>query len=288
MSAVRLMKCLIKWTIRTLSNMPTPQVPAFLRWAGSKRKLLPLLLDLVPRDFERYVEPFAGSACLFFTLRPRRAVLGDINDELINTYSAVKRSPEEVIGGLSELVPNKESYYRVRAINPSGLTGPLRAARFIYLNRLCFNGLYRTNKQGEFNVPFGGYRCGPIPSAESLRSTALFLRRASLISGSFERTLERIKTGDFVYLDPPYCIRSRRVFNAYSHFSFDADQLKALRQHLDRLNHIGIPFLVSYGLSREGRELARGLRCREVVVQRQIAGFSAKRRKYKELLITNY
>lgn len=268
--------------------MPTRQVHTFLRWAGSKRKLLPVLLNLVPRDFERYVEPFAGSACLFFTLQPRRAILGDINDELINTYREVKRSPEEVIAWLSELDPNKDGYYRVRAIDPSELNGPLRAARFIYLNRLCFNGLYRTNKQGEFNVPFGGYRCGPIPSAESLRLTALFLKRASLISGSFERTLERIKTGDFVYLDPPYCIRSRRVFNGYSHFSFGADQLTTLRQHLDRLNRMGIPFLVSYGLSREGRELARGFRYREVVVQRQIAGFSAKRRKNKELLITNY
>ena len=268
--------------------MPTRQMNSFLRWAGSKRKLLPVLLDLVPKDFERYVEPFAGSACLFFTLQPRRAVLGDINDELINAYREVRRSPKEVIDGLSELDPNKENYYRVRAINPSELNGPHRAARFIYLNRLCFNGLYRTNKRGEFNVPFGGYRCGPIPSDECLRLSAAFLRRASLISGSFERTLERTKTGDFVYLDPPYCIRSRRVFNEYSHFSFGADQLISLRQHLDRLDHMGVPFLVSYGLSREARELAKGFRYREVIVQRQIAGFSAKRRKNRELLITNY
>lgn len=234
------------------------------------------------------MEPFAGSACLFFSLRPRRAILSDINDELINTYREVKQRPEEVIGWLSQLEPNKDVYYRVRAINPSELSSPRRAARFIYLNRLCFNGLYRTNKKGEFNVPFGGYKCGPIPSADSLRLTALFLRRARLISGSFDRTLERIKAGDFVYLDPPYCISSRRVFNEYSHFSFGFEQLARLRQHLDRLDRMGIPFLVSYGKSREGQELANGFRYREIVVQRQIAGFSAKRRKNRELLITNY
>lgn len=260
----------------------------FLRWAGSKRKLLPSLLDLAPRGFDRYVEPFAGSACLFFSLRPQRAILGDINEELINTYREVKKRPDEVIGCLSELNPSKTDYYRIRALDPSELSGPLRAARFIFLNRLCFNGLYRTNRQGEFNVPFGGYRCGPIPSAESLRATASFLKRAALVSGSFERTLERVQSGDFVYLDPPYCIRARRVFNEYSHFSFGSEQLARLREHLDRINRMGVPFLVSYGLSREGRELAKGFRYREVVVQRQIAGFSAKRRKNKELLITNY
>lgn len=259
-----------------------------MRWAGSKRKLLPILLELVPRRFDRYVEPFAGSACLFFSLQPRRAILGDINDELINTYRELKKRPQEVYGCLSELEPGKDDYYRVRALDPTELTGPLRAARFIYLNRLCFNGLYRTNKKGKFNVPFGGYRCGPIPSAETLRMTSLFLRRAVLVSGSFEQTLERVGIGDFVYLDPPYCIRARRVFNEYSHFSFGSEQLARLRRQLDRVNRMGVPFLVSYGLSREGWELAKGFRHREVVVQRQIAGFSAKRRKNRELLITNY
>ncbi|HSB09560.1 MAG TPA: Dam family site-specific DNA-(adenine-N6)-methyltransferase, partial [Blastocatellia bacterium] len=228
---------------------------SFLRWAGSKRKLLPVLLDLVPLQFDRYVEPFAGSACLFFSLQPGRAILSDINDELISTYREVTLRTEEVIGYLSALELTKDAYYRVRAVNPYDLSGPLRAARFIYLNRLCFNGLYRTNKRGEFNVPFGGYRCGPIPSADSLRTSAVLLRRATLVSCSFEQTLDRVKSGDFIYLDPPYCIRSRRVFNEYSHFSFGSDQLAGLRQHLDRLDRMGIPFLVSYGASWEGREL---------------------------------
>src|SRR5260370_41753763 len=132
----------------------------FLRWAGSKRKLLPILLDAAPKKFDRYVEPFAGSACLFFALGPRRAVLADINEELVNTYRALKTDVEGVIEHLAAFKCSKKEYYLVRSESLLGMPKQRRAARFIYLNRFCFNGLYRTNKQGGFNVPYGGYKSG--------------------------------------------------------------------------------------------------------------------------------
>lgn len=260
----------------------------FLRWAGSKRKLLPELLDAAPERFERYVEPFAGSACLFFALEPRKAVLGDINDDLINAYREIQSNVENVIRHLRQFRRGKREYYRVRSEPSERLSAASRAARFIYLNRFCFNGLYRTNKGGRFNVPYGGQKSGALPTADALRSCAGSLRRAALRSGSFEDTLTEARPGDFVYLDPPYCIGARRVFNEYSNFSFGPQELKRLRAHLVRLDEIGVPFLVSYGVSREALRLARGFRSRQVVVQRQIAGFANKRRKSRELLITNY
>ncbi len=260
----------------------------FLRWAGSKRRILPTLLDAVPRKFNRYVEPFAGSACLFFAISPCRAVLADINEDLINAFKMLQCRVEDVVTELSRFRCNKEEYYEVRSESSATLSGAEKAARFIYLNRFCFNGLYRTNKHGLFNVPYGGLKAGSLPSADLLRSCAAALRRADVISTSFEHTLEAARCGDFVYLDPPYSISSRRVFNEYSHFSFGKNELTRLREHLVRMDKLNIFFLISYGLSREALELARGFFSRQLVVQRQIAGFANDRRRSRELLITNY
>jgi len=261
---------------------------SFLKWAGSKRKILPKLISHLPKQFDRYVEPFAGSACLFFALMPKRALLADINEELIETYQELRDRPDDVVEELSRFTPTEASYYRVRGLDSTVLSPSGRAARFIYLNRYCFNGLYRTNKQGRFNVPFGGKRSGRLPSPEFLRECATALKKVVLKPTSFEDTLAKVKAGDFVYLDPPYCIRSRRVFNEYSNASFGEEQLQLLRGHLKRLDRLGIPFLVSYGLSKEAIELSRGFYSRQLVVQRQIAGFATNRRKARELVITNY
>ena len=269
-------------------HIETLQIKAFLRWAGSKRKLVPVLMDAAPTTFDRYVEPFAGSACLFFALRPARAVLADINEDLVNCYREVKSNVEGVIQQLRTFHCSKLEYYRVRSQNGEEKPKEERAASFIYLNRLCFNGLYRTNRQGRFNVPYGGNKTGDLPAPDLLRICSASLRHTALVSASFERTLQRVRPGDFVYIDPPYSIEARRVFNEYSHFSFGNRELERLRKDLLRMDRLGIPFLVSYGVSREAWELAEGFNHREIVVQRQIAGFANNRRKSRELLITNY
>lgn len=267
----------------------TRDAQPLVRWAGSKRKLLPILSRLVPEHFERYVEPFAGSACLFFYLRPRRAILGDINQELINVYMQVKWRPHEVASVLETYSDRSPAmYYAVRAQNTSSASQVELAARFIFLNRLCFNGLYRTNTQGRFNVPFGGEKSGALPTKTNLDAVSQALRHTRLVPKSFESTLMQVQRDDFVYLDPPYSISNRRVFNNYATDIFSSENLKQLRLYLERLDGIGCRFLLSYGLSREGLALAKGFRARQALVQRQISGFSAHRRKAREILVTNY
>lgn len=259
-----------------------------LRWAGSKRKLLPTLRSAFPKEFERYVEPFAGSACVFFAMEPAEAILGDINLELIETYEALQQNASQIARYLSSFICSEEAYYMMRSKRITKLSASYRAARFIYLNRFCFNGLYRTNTAGNFNVPYGGERSGTLPTIEQLKSISTVLKRAKLVRGSFENTLQQTKSGDFVYLDPPYAINSRRVFNEYSNVRFGVTELKSLRYQLMDLDSRGIPFLVSYGMSREAIELAAGYRVRHTSVQRQIAGFASNRRKSREIFITNY
>ncbi len=146
----------------------------FLRWAGSKRKLLPVLREYWNPSYSRYVEPFAGSACLFFHLQPSKALLGDINRDLMFTYRQVRRDLPAVLSALRKFKGNKKEYLRLRAISPTELEDAERAARFIFLNRYCFNGIYRTNLQGSFNVPYGGLRAGYIPPDEDFISCSNF------------------------------------------------------------------------------------------------------------------
>jgi DNA adenine methylase len=144
------------------TELPTRDCAPFLRWAGSKRLLLPVLQNFWTARHKRYVEPFAGSACLFFAIKPAKAILGDLNPELIATYIEVKYRIGAVLDELKKLKPkSKREYKRLRSIDIAALTPPARAARFIYLNRYCFNGIYRTNLLGQFNVPYsGGFSLG--------------------------------------------------------------------------------------------------------------------------------
>lgn len=242
----------------------------------------------MPQKFARYIEPFTGSACLFFSINPDQAVLGDVNQELILTYSAVRDCPTQVARELHEFSISKESYYLLRGTAPNSLRKVTRAARFIFLNRLCFNGLYRTNLRGQFNVPFGGTEGGQIPPIEQLRSAARILKSAELKACDFEKVLECVVSGDFVYMDPPYSVKARRTFREYSSTEFGDSQLKALKRWMRDFEKQGIPFLVSYADSEEARLLAKGFRTRHVEARRNIAGFHGHRRKAVECLISNY
>src|SRR3954463_16804943 len=158
---------------------PDPIRP-LIRWAGSKKQLLPILTKTIPADCNRYVEPFAGSACLFFALRPQRAILGDINGELIRMYREVKYRSNALASILQNMHRSKTEFLRLRRVDPVELRRTARAAHFLYLNRFCFNGLYRTNAAGRFNVPYGK-RCGSLPTADSLKKCSSALRRTRLV-----------------------------------------------------------------------------------------------------------
>lgn len=263
---------------------------SFLRWAGSKRRILP---ELVSRWNEaqpvgRYVEPFMGSAGLFFRIQPKSAILGDLNEELVETYEGIRADPGVIHEELSRFPTGKTSYYRIRKLDPQGLTSTERSARFIYLNRYCFNGLYRTNLNGDFNVPYGGGRTGSTPSLQQLREVQAVLQRAELVSGDFEAVLRKVRKGDFVYMDPPYAVERRRVFREYAANPFGVEDLERFTAAVRDIDELGAKFLISYAYSREALTFFSGWKQRKIYVQRNVGGFADRRRKAAELLIANF
>jgi DNA adenine methylase len=258
-----------------------------IRWAGSKSPVLRRLRPFWPAGSGRYIEPFAGSAALFFDLEPPKAILGDLNEELIRALRAVQRNPSGVMAYLRGLPRGKEAYYRIRAVHPRALCSSARAARFLYLNRYCFNGLYRTNRNGAFNVPYGPPKSSRGVNEELLTKASTLLRRASLMHCDFEEILEISEPGDFVYLDPPYAVSNRRVFAEYGPTPFSSADLARLAAALSRLEARGIAFLVTYADSSEARSLFKPWESHRIWTRRNIAGFAARRRGSYELLATN-
>jgi len=175
-----------------------------LKWPGGKRHLLDFILPLVPDHFDRYFEPFFGGGALFFALRPKRASLSDNNSDLIHAYSQVRNRPEAVIRALRKFRNSENDYYEVRSRIPRSDAG--RAARLIYLITLAFNGIYRVNLDGEFNVPYG-YKTHLQPcDEERIRAASTLLKRAKVRDQDFEKALSSAEEGDLVYLDPPYTV----------------------------------------------------------------------------------
>lgn len=258
----------------------------FLRWAGSKRKQVSRLASLWSPKHERYVEPFAGSACLFFELAPRSAVLGDNNRELIETYRVVRDEPERLYRRLRSIGRDSATYLRWRQLKPRSLDPETQALRFIYLNRNCFNGIYRTNLNGEFNVPMGT-RLGEYLGKEELLNCSKLLQKTALIAGDFTKTLERVRAGDFVYLDPPFAVTSRRIFREYGQKPFDTSDIPRLTESLTAIVRQGADFLVSYADCAEARALAQRWFSVRLSIKRHIAGFAGDRRRAYEWLISN-
>lgn len=265
------------------SQQPSP----FLRWAGSKRQLVPQLASFWRPSFIRYVEPFMGSACLFFSIQPKTAVLNDLNAELVNTFSVVRTRPGSLALRLTSLPRGRRSFLRLRDQDPSHLGKIDAAARFIFLNRFCFNGLFRTNRQGRFNVPYAPTRTGHLPSAQELATASRSLRCATLTSHDFATTLAQTQRGDFVYLDPPFAVENRRVFRQYGPQTFGLDDLRRLSAQLHTLDRKGVAFLLSYACCPEGRSAFRFWPSRRVRVHRNVAGFAHFRRTAIELLVSN-
>jgi DNA adenine methylase len=264
-------------------------VRPFLRWAGSKRQIVEKLATYWRTDHKRYIEPFAGSAVLFFRLLPPTAVLSDKNEELIRTLTAVRDRPEDVYAELARLRPIKHIYYSVRARNPATMNLVSRAARFLFLNRYCFNGLYRTNERGEFNVPFAGTtKVGRFPPFADFIRSAEALQAATIRACDFGTTLKSVRKGDFVYLDPPFAVESRRVFREYGARLFANQDLTRLERHLETIHAKGATFLLSYADCPEARQHFSNWKMERLRVRRHVAGFSGARRNAFELLFSNH
>ena len=257
-----------------------------IRWAGSKRKLIPFLLENTPNNFKRYVEPFCGSACLFFELNPKSAFLSDINSELINALKKLKT--RKTIRDQLVLLPNNDkTYYEMRAKDPKNLNSFERAIRFLYLNRYCFNGVYRTNSAGQFNVPRGN-RTGDFPSEEVFRETRKILKNATLDILDYKDCISLVEKDDFVYLDPPYA-KSQKFTGEYGVGSFNSIQIPDLVEKLQDMDRIGAKFLFSYRDGDDIREAIPGnFYIKEVSVNRHISGFKTSWTNAKEIIIKNY
>lgn len=261
----------------------------FLRWAGSKRQHLSGLLAQISDYSGKYIEPFAGSACLFWRHAPDRAVLGDLNEALIECYQWLADDPDGVFEVYDACSNSADEYYRIRDAFNREASSLARAGYFMYLNRYCFNGLYRTDKVGRFNVPYGGERTGRLPTLEDLRGYGIKLSKTSLICADFEDIVrDHVSEGDFVYLDPPYFTSGKRVFTQYTRSPFalpDLNRLDGLLRHIDR---VGAHFVVTYLNDNEIEPLAKQWISNEVDVLRRMSGFAAGRRRTNEIVFKNF
>lgn len=277
----------------------------FLKWAGGKRALLPEILHRVPQFNGRYIEPFVGAGAVLFAMphdTPKR--VNDFNTDLIEVYETVRDFPEELIRNLRFHQNTKEHFLAVRAWDRKDdfiRRDPVeRAARFIYLNRTCFNGLYRVNSKGQFNVPFGNYAKPDLVLAKTIQDASSFLnstdaagkRAVEITSGDYKIAIANATQGDFVYLDPPYDpVSPTSSFVAYQQDGFGRADQESLRDELLKLSSNGVPALLSnadtpfisalYGDSSV-------FQIERVMVSRAIGASSASRTKVGEVLVNNY
>lgn len=267
-------------------NRPRRAGP-FLKWAGGKRQLLPHLLEQAPDAFGTYHEPFVGGGALFFALGPERAVLSDLNERLIRTYAAVRDDVEAVIERLAGYPHEREFFDRLRAAEIDSGSDVDVAAWLIYLNKTAYNGLYRVNRMGRFNAPFGRYENPNICDAEALRACSAALAGSQLHHEDFAAVLGRAAAGDFVYFDPPYAPLSLTAnFTNYTHHGFSAHDQVRLRDVARELKARGVRVMLSNSNAEHVRALyADGFTTVEVAATRLINSRADRRGHVTELIL---
>ena len=271
----------------------SPAARPVLKWAGGKGRLLPELIHRLPETYAAYHEPFIGGGALFFALAGRgrigRAFLSDANASLIDVYLALRDEVEAVVAALGEHVYEREHYYRVRARRPENLSLPERAARVIYLNKTCYNGLYRENRKGQFNVPFGRYKNPTICDEPNLRAASAALQGVDIARRHFSTVLESAQPGDFVYFDPPYHPLSATAnFTAYDRGGFGPDDQRQLRDVFAALGVRGVRAMLSNSDTPFIRELYDGFPVDQVFVARAVNSKANGRGKVAEVIVRNY
>ncbi|MDQ3507208.1 MAG: Dam family site-specific DNA-(adenine-N6)-methyltransferase [Actinomycetota bacterium] len=267
--------------------MISSQAGPFLKWAGGKQGISRSLASLFPPDFRRYYEPFVGGGSVLFTVRPERAVIGDANEWLIDAYRAIREDWERVAEILDELENTKEEYMRVRGVLPQTLPLFQRAAHLVYLNKTCFRGLFRVNRMGQFNVPYGQYD-RRYYDPNNLKMVAEVLENIEVRRGDFELCLHDATEGDFVYMDPPYYkLGGYSDFNRYTKDKFKEHDHFRLAAFCRELDPRGIRWAVSNSNTDFIRHLFDGYNLIPVSNRREI-NLNSRNRNITELLITNY
>jgi len=282
----------------------------FIKWVGGKRQLLPKILELVPKNINTYYEPFNGGGAVYFNIEAKKYNISDINNELVNLYDNIKNNSTKLFKELKKIqdlydnlrTDNKDSdlekmaefYYKMRNIDREEeykkWSSERKAARFIFLNKTAFNGLYRVNKKGQHNVPFGKYYKPTIFDKENLVQCNLRLNNNTEISiNSFEHVLDKAKKGDFVYFDPPYVpLNKTSNFTSYAKESFDKEMQIKLKEICDKLTEKGVNWMLSNSSADFVLDLYRDYNINLVDASRNINSKGDKRGTVKEVLVTNY
>jgi len=275
-----------------IAPLADPVAAPVVKWVGGKTRLLPELLARIPAKFGRYYEPFAGGAALFFRLAPERAVLADSNADLIGLYTALRTDVTAVIRRLQHhrSEHDERHYYAMRERwNDRDVSWPAadRAAAFIYLNKTCFNGLWRVNRSGDFNVPIGRYADPPICVPAALHAAAAVLDRTDLRCGDYQTAVADAERGDFLYFDPPYDpVTPTANFTSYTAGVFGADEQRALADSARKLVARGCKVMLSNSDTPFMRSIYRGFKIERVKCARAINSDASRRGDVDELLIT--
>ena len=272
------------------------RVPTFVKWAGGKKQLLGQFEKFFPKKIERYFDPFVGGgAVAFYLLKThleiKKIYLSDINEELIITYNALKNNIEELISLLKEykLKHNKEFYYKIRAEDVKKLSKVQIAARFIYLNKTCFNGLYRVNSKGGFNVPMGSYKNPAVCSEDELREISQLLQKDDVTVKQFYDAIKESKSGDFVYFDPPYYpLNGKSSFTTYTKDNFLEKEQEHLAKTFKELDKKGCKVMLSNSDTDFIKSLYKEYTINLVSARRMINCDATKRGVINEVVITNY
>lgn len=264
-----------------------------LKWAGGKRQLINELTSRMPDTYGRYFEPFIGGGALFFHLKPDNAYISDINPELINVYQVIRNNVDELIENLKSHKNDKDYFFEIRNIDRtpeySKWSNVEKASRLIFLNRTCFNGLYRVNSKGQFNVPFGGYSNPRILDENNLRNCSKVFQNTQIENTDFSKILDLVTKDDFVYFDPPYLpVNKTSSFTSYSKEGFGVEMQYKLKEVCDELTKKGVRFMLSNSHTEIILDLYKDYNLDVVMASRAINSVASKRGKIQEVIYTNY
>jgi DNA adenine methylase len=277
---------------RTANKLVGP----FVKWVGGKRQLLLEIEKFVPKSYRNYFEPFVGGGAVLFYLQPKHAVINDNNEELINVYKVIKNNPEELIEDLEKHENSKEYFYRIREYDRdkkyyNNLTGIEKASRILYLNKTCYNGLFRVNSSGEFNAPYGSYKKPRIVNDVVIRAVSVYLNGSgvTILNQDYEKSLTKADASSFVYFDPPYDpVSNSANFTGYTKSGFTRDEQKRLKSVCDWLNKKGVRFLLSNSSTDFIRDLYSEYEIHEVLARRAVNSNARGRGEIKEILVRNF
>ncbi|MCM3033670.1 DNA adenine methylase [Niallia sp. MER 6] len=267
----------------------------FLKWAGGKRQLLPEIKKYIPKKINTYYEPFIGAGAVLFDLQPKKALINDINSELINTYKVIRDDVDNLLEELKKHINEQDYFYEIRDLDRTpkykDLSDVEKAARIIYLNKTCFNGLFRVNSQGQFNVPFGKYKNPQIVNEIVLRAVNHYLsnNEVTILNGDYETAVANATKGDFVYFDPPYDpVSDTSSFTGYSLDGFNRDAQIRLRDVFVELDKRGCKVLLSNSATDFIKDIYSDFNIEIVSASRNINSVASKRGKIDEVLVMNY